>query len=172
LIGNNTVGKLDGTALVNYLVGISRGPAFDAIMKRLDPTQEAAFKDLITALIGNATALEQNTHAVNQLTQPGAQSFASTLWSTFRTAVFTGAGGLLPQYQMAVPTAAAGARVTASGMLVAHAGETIRPASISRNYDNSGGDAYTLNVTTPTEVLNPTDVARQLAFYRKSQGRR
>jgi hypothetical protein len=153
------------------LVSISSGPAFKAIMDRLDPTQETAFKDLITALLGNATALEQNTHAIDQMTQPGAQSFASTLWSTFRTAVFTGAGGLLPQYQMAIPTAATGARVLASGMLVAHAGETIRPASVSRDYRRDSGDTYQLNVTTPTEVLNPTDVARQLAFYRKSQGR-
>jgi hypothetical protein len=171
LIGNNTVLGLNGSELVNYLVSISSGPAFKAIMDRLDPTQETAFKDLITALLGNATALEQNTHAIDQMTQPGAQSFASTLWSTFRTAVFTGAGGLLPQYQMAIPTAATGARVLASGMLVAHAGETIRPASVSRDYRRDSGDTYQLNVTTPTEVLNPTDVARQLAFYRKSQGR-
>jgi regulator of replication initiation timing len=172
LIRDNTVLGLNGADLVDYLVSISSGPAFKAIMDRLDPTQETAFKDLINALLGNATAVEQNTQSINQLTQPGAQSFASTLWSTFRQAVFTGAGGLLPQYQMTVPTAATGARVLASGMLVAHAGETIRPAEVSRDYGREGGDTYQLNVTTPTEVLNPTDVARQLAFYRKSQGRR
>lgn len=171
LIGSSAVLGLDGAGLVNYLTSISSGPAFNAIMKRLDPTQQAAFKDLVNALLGNATATVQNTQAIDQMTNPGAQSFSSTLWSTFRSAVFTGAGGLLPQYQSAIPTAAVGARIQTSGMLVAHAGETIRPASVSRDWGSGGGDSYELNVTTPTEVLNPTDVARQLAFYRKSQGR-
>jgi len=43
--------------------------------------------------------------------------------------------------------------------------------SVSRDWGGSdGGDNYYLSVTTPTEVLNPTDVGRQLAFYRKAQG--
>jgi hypothetical protein len=172
LIGNNTATTLTGTDLVNYLVSISSGPAFDAIMAGLDPTQRTAFQDLVNALLSNATATVQNTTAINGLTNPGAQSFASTLWSTFRSAVFTGAGGLLPQYQMAVPTAAVGAKVLSSGMLVVHAGERVYPASVSRDYGSvPGGDTYHLNLTTPTQVLDPTDVGRQLAFYRK-QGRR
>jgi hypothetical protein len=141
-------------------------------MARLDPTQQSAFQDLVGALLGNATATVQNTQALNNLTNPSAQSFSSTLWSTFRRAVFTGAGGLLPQYQTTIPTAAIGAQVLRSGMMLVHAGESVRPARVSHVYGDSGGDSYTLNVTTPTEVLNPTDVARQIAFYRKSQGRR
>jgi hypothetical protein len=58
-----------------------------------------------------------------------------------------------------------------SGMMLVHAGEDVRPAEISRDWGGADGDTYHLNVTTPTEVLNPTDVGRQLAFYRKSQSR-
>jgi hypothetical protein len=172
LIGDPTARNLSGPDLVQYLLSISSGPAFDAIMARLDPTQENAFRDLVTALLGNATAVEANTKAVSDLTNPGAQSFSSTLWSTFRQAVFTGAGGLLPQYQMTVPSADVGARVLASGVMLVHAGETVGPASVSHAYGNNGGDVYNLNVTTPTQVIDPTDVARQIAFYRKSQGKR
>jgi hypothetical protein len=163
---------LTGADLVNYLVSISSGPAFDAIMAGLDPTQQDAFRDLVNALISNATAVEQNTGALNDITQPGAQSFASTLWTTFRQAVFTGAGGLLPNITTTVPTATVGARVLASGVMIVHAGEEVRPAAVSRDYRSQGGDIYNMNVTTPTEVLNPTDVGRQLAFYRKTQRRR
>jgi len=165
------IANLKGGDLVNYLTSISSGPAFQAIMAKLDPTQQQAFKDLITALIGNATAIEENTGALKDLTNPGAQSFASTLWTTFRQAIFTGAGGLLPQYSTAIPTAAIGAKVLASGMMVVHAGENVKPAVVSRDYDNAGGDVYNLQLTTPVEVLNPTDIGRQIAFYRKTQRR-
>jgi hypothetical protein len=168
MIGRPDLIGLTGADLVNALVAIASDPAVTAGMT---PAQVEAFRGLINALIGNATAVEQNTDAIKDLTEPGAQSFSSTLWSTFRQAVFTGAGGLLPQYQMTVPTAAVGAKVLASGMLMVHSGETVKPASISRDYGMTGGDTYQLNVTTPTEVLNPTDVGRQLAFYRRSQGR-
>jgi hypothetical protein len=173
LLGDNTVRGLTGTDLVNYVVSIASGPTYQAILDRLDPTQESSFQDLVSALLGNATATVQNTQALQGLTGSNAQSFSSTLWSTFRRAVFTGAGGLLPQYQAAIPTAAVGAHVTRSGMMIVHAGENVRPAGVTRDWQGDvGGDTYQLNVTTPTEVLNPTDVARQIAFYRRNQGRR
>jgi hypothetical protein len=170
LIGRPDLIGLTGADLVNALVAVASDPSVTAGM---NPAQLEAFRGLINALLGNATAIEANTDAIHDLTDPGAQSFSSSLWSTFRSAVFTGAGGLLPQYQAVVPSAATGAKVLASGMLMVHSGETVRPASISRDYGSTaGGDTYHLNVTTPTEVLNPTDVGRQLAFYRKNQGRR
>jgi hypothetical protein len=142
-------------------------------MARLDPTQQQSYRDLLQALIDNATATEQNTQAVEALAGTNAQSFSSSFWTQFRSAIFTGAGQLLPQYQMYVPGAQIGARVTASGALMVHAGEAVRPAMVARDWHggSSGGDTYHLEVTTPTEVLNPTDVGRQLAFYRKTRGR-
>lgn len=73
---------------------------------------------------------------------------------------------------MTIPSAAVGARVATSGALMVHAGETVRPASVNRDWGGDrGGDVYNLQIDTPTEVLNPTDVGRQLAFYRKTSGR-
>jgi hypothetical protein len=160
-----------GAELVNYLTYLGTDPKVANILAGYSPAAQEAFRNLITSLISNATAVEQNTQALNQITAPGSQSFASTMWRTFRSAVFTGAGGLLPQYQTTVPTAAVGAHVLRSGMMLVHAGEDVRPAEISRDWGGADGDTYHLNVTTPTEVLNPTDVGRQLAFYRKSQSR-
>lgn len=159
---------LTGADLVSFLSSISSGPAFDAIIARLDPTQQTAFKDLITSLIGNATATEQNTQALNELTGNNAQSFTSSLWSAFRIAVFTGAGGLLPQFASTVPSAAVGARIQSSGMLMAHAGERIVPAGVSRNWQ--GGDyieEFNVNVTHPVERFDYDDLERQVAFERK-----
>jgi hypothetical protein len=163
---------LRGQDLVNYLLSITSGPAFDAIMATLDPTQQQAFRDLVSGLLTSVTATEQNTKALQDLTGASTQAFSSSFWTGFRTAVFNGAGGLLPQYAMTIPTAAVGARVVNSGALMVHSGETVRPAMVSRDWGGDrGGDVYNLEITTPTEVLNPTDVGRQLAFYRKTSGR-
>jgi hypothetical protein len=86
-------------------------------------------------------------------------------------AVFNGAGQLLPQYAATIPGAAIGARVVNSGALMVHAGETVRPAVINRNWQERQGDVYNLNLTSPTQVLDPVDVNRQLAFLRKTSGR-
>jgi hypothetical protein len=163
--------NLTGSDLVNYLLSIASGPAFEAIIARLDPTQDQSFKDLITGLISNAQATEQNTKAINDLTGANAQGFSSSFWTAFRMAVFNGAGQLLPQYAATIPGAAIGARVVNSGALMVHAGETVRPAVINRNWQERQGDVYNLNLTSPTQVLDPVDVNRQLAFLRKTSGR-
>ena len=162
---------LTGTDLTNFLVSIATGPTLETIMATLDPTQQAAFRDLVSALLSNATAVESNTQAIAELGGNNAQSFSSSFWTAFRTAVFTGAGGLLPSYQMLVPGAEVGARVLTSGALMVHAGETVRPATVNRDWHEAGGDTFNLNVTSPTQVLDPTDVNRQLAFLRKTTGR-
>jgi hypothetical protein len=162
--------NLSGADLVGYLSSLVASPTFAAYLDTLDQTQQQSFRDLISSLIGNATAVEQNTQAITDLTGATTQSFASSFWTAFRTAVFTGEGRLLPQYQMTIPGADIGARVINAGALMVHAGEVIRPATIQRGGDQ-GGDIYHLNVTTPTEVLDPVDVNRQLAFLRKTSGR-
>jgi murein DD-endopeptidase MepM/ murein hydrolase activator NlpD len=162
--------NLSGADLVGYLSSLVASPTFSAYLDTLDQTQQQSFRDLISSLIGNATAVEQNTQAITDLTGATTQTFASSFWTAFRTAVFTGEGRLLPQYQMTIPGADIGARVINAGALMVHAGEVIRPATIQRGGDQ-GGDIYHLNVTTPTEVLDPVDVNRQLAFLRKTSGR-
>jgi tetratricopeptide (TPR) repeat protein len=172
LTGDQSVLGLTGTGLVDYLLSISTGPRMQAIMNMLDPTQQAAFRDLVTSLLANASATQENTKAIGDLTGSNAQSFSSSFWTSFRTAVFTGAGGLLPTYAMTIPGAAIGARVMTSGALMVHAGETVRPAAVSRNMSGGdGGDTYVVNVTSPTQVLDPTHVNRELAFMRRTSGR-
>jgi hypothetical protein len=171
LVGADLSG-LSGSDLVSYLTTIASGPALEAIMATLDPTQQQAFRDLVSALLSNATAVEQNTGAISDLTGSNAQGFASSFWTSFRTAVFNGNGGLLPQYQMTIPGAAIGARVTASGALMVHAGERVSPASVSRDWqEERGGDTFITQVTSPTQVLDPVWHNRQLAFLRKTSGR-
>jgi hypothetical protein len=162
--------NLSGADLVGYLSSLVASPTFSAYLDTLDQTQQQSFRDLISSLIGNATAVEQNTQAITDLTGATTQSFASSFWTAFRTAVFTGEGRLLPQYQMTIPGADIGARVINAGALMVHAGEVVRPANIQRG-GGEGGDIYNLNVTTPTQVLDPVDVNRQLAFLRKTSGR-
>jgi hypothetical protein len=171
LIGDNTATGLGGQDLVNYLLSIATGPRLQAIMSTLDPTQQQSFQNLVTALLGNVTATQENTKALTGLGGNNAQSFSSSFWTGFRVALFNGAGALLPQYATTIPGAAVGARVLNSGALMVHAGETVRPAVINRSWQENAGDTYHLNVTTPTQVLDPTDVGRQLAF-RVKHGRR
>lgn len=165
--------NLTGGDLVSYVMSIASGPAFQSIMSRLDPTQQQAFQDLLQALIDNATATQANTDAVNTLTgQNNAQSFSSSFWTEFRSAVFTGAGALLPQYQTTIPGADVGARVLASGALMVHAGENVRPATVARDWrGGEGGDTYNFDITSPVERFDPIDAGRQISFYRKHAGR-
>jgi hypothetical protein len=172
LTGDRGAANLSGEGLVNYLLGVSTGPALDSIMRQLDPTQQQSFKDLVGSLLSNVTATEQNTKAVEDLTGASTQAFSSSFWTGFRTAVFSGAGALLPRYAMTIPGADVGARIVTSGALMVHAGESVRPAIVNRDWGGDrGGDTYNLEITTPTEVLNPTDVGRQLAFVRNTSGR-
>jgi hypothetical protein len=157
--------------LVNYLLSIATGPRLQAIMSTLDPTQQQSFQNLVTALLGNASATQENTKAITGLGGSNAQSFSSSFWTGFRVALFNGAGALLPQYAMTIPGAAIGARVLNSGALMVHAGETVRPAVMNRKLAENAGDTYVVNVTSPTQVLDPTDVNRELAF-RVKHGRR
>jgi hypothetical protein len=163
--------NLNPSDFVNYLVSIASGPAFEAIMARLDPTQQSSFRDLITALVGNVTATQQNTTALTQLTGGNGQGFSSSFWTAFHTAIFTGEGQLLPRFAMTIPSAEVGARIVTSGTLMVHAGETVRPAAVGRDWRGGNGDTYNLNVTSPTEVVDPVDFNRQLSFLRRTSGR-
>lgn len=164
-------GALQGMSpedLVKYLLSISSGPAYDSIMGRLDPAQQDQFRTLVNALLGNANATEENTQAINDNSGlMKTQTFSSPWWETFRTAIFDGSGGLLPQYGALMPRASSGGWVTRDGPVYVHKDEEIVPAGESR----SGGDEYHLNVTSPTHVLDPALAAQQMAFLRKTRGR-
>jgi hypothetical protein len=83
-------------------------------------------------LLQNEVARLKNTKATNELTcnLSKDQGFSSTAWEVFSQAIFTGSGGLLPMYQSLFPSAAIGANVVNTGMLMAHAGEKVIPAKV------------------------------------------
>ncbi len=59
-----------------------------------------ATQDLQKALLENQIAVQNNTRAVNEITNAGTApaSYSSTAWQWFRTAFLTGTGGVMPQY--------------------------------------------------------------------------
>jgi hypothetical protein len=135
-------------------------------MSMLDPTQQAAFRDLVTALLGNATATQENTKAITDLTGSNAQSFSSSFWTGFRV-------GALHRRRRAAAAVRdddprSGDRRARADLGRAH-GPRRRDRPSGRHqpqWQENAGDVYHLNVTTPTQVLDPTDVGRQLAFRR------
>jgi hypothetical protein len=133
------------------------GPALAAAAAGMGDEQAAAFNALINSMIDNTTAVADNTLAIQEANpESDAQSFASTAWTQFRTAIFSGAGGLLPQYASSVPNMSSPA-------------SSFSPSSPVTPFTRSaGGEQYHLNVTSPTEVLDPNDVGRQLAFARNT----
>lgn len=97
--------------------------------------QVTAFEDLITSLTDNESAIETNTIAINtlngQLTQP--QSFTSSAFASFRDAIFTGMGGLNPNYATPLgvsnPVTPGLAGANAPGQTVQHIAVTTNPAA-------------------------------------------
>ena len=83
----------------------------------------------------------------------------------FRLAIFNGAGGLLPQFAGSVPHFANGGVMPWTGLAHLERGEVI--SNPAKGQVVGGNTTYAVSVTTPTEVLDPTDVARQLDFYIK-----
>jgi len=110
---------------------------------------QAGIDDLTTQLLQNQVAILENTVATNELTGNLSkdQGFTTTAWDLFRQAIFTGSGGLLPQYQNLFPSAQAGAMVARSGALMVHAGETVVPAQISKlDHTSVGGDTNVYDI--------------------------
>jgi chromosome segregation ATPase len=172
--GYENVQNLQGADLVNFLLSISSGPLFDSIMSRLDPSQQSSFKDLVSGLLDNAEATQENTEQLRELNGSDAQGFTTSAFQLYRRAIFNGAGNLLPRFQLTLPHAAAGAQILSDGMIVGHKGETITPAKVAA-YDHGGaGDTnIDVNLTTPVQVFDPEDAGRQIAFeFNKRKGSR
>jgi hypothetical protein len=115
------------------------------------PTQQV-FEGIISSLETNTESIATNNQQLatlnGQLLQP--QSWSSMTWSAYRQAVFNGMGGLLPSYASVLPAGSA-------------------PTTVADNYVNSSvgssGTAPligTLNMTSPTETLDPQVMGEQL----------
>lgn len=158
--GVNLIGQF-GSDLVNSL------RTFDlaGISSNLSVEQRAQFESLINAIIDNASAVEQNTQQLQDLNaSQQVQSFTTSAWQLFRTAIFNGMGGLLPQFS--VPLMASGGSIVSDGLLYGHQGERIVPAGVKRDQSWQGGDTNIINVTSPTQVADPGYFADVLSFRR------
>jgi hypothetical protein len=146
---------LTGQGLVDALTTLN----IDGVEASLSVDQRTQFESLINAIIENAGAVATNTQSLKELNASVEQSFSSTAWQLFRQAIFTGSGGLLPQYH--IPHAAMGGFVAQTGMAVIHQGETITRAG-------SSAEQYHLHVSNPSQVLDPGYVMDVMAFKRST----
>ena len=136
---------------------------FSALESGMTQAQQGQFEALIQALIDTQNALASNTTQLDTLTGTlgQAQSFSSTAWQVLRMAVFTGAGGLLPQFQ--IPSMQSGGYVSKSGIFNLHAGEFVVNPSHPGGQQIGNGD---VNVTVH-EAGPETDytyLANRIAF--------
>jgi hypothetical protein len=166
-VDTSQLGSVSGNALVPYLTqlyqqGIASG--------KLDDTQIQSLKDLITAIIGNETALLDNTKAINDLNGSVAQTFSSTAWTTFRQAIFNGGGGLLPEYS--IPQMHVGGYVTKAGLFDLSPGERV----LTPEQQQSGNSGLTIeeqniNITNPTETLDERYIGTKVGWAMVGSGR-
>lgn len=155
--GVDLVGKR-GQGLVDALRGLN----FDNIEASFTPEQKQQFEILIASIIDNEGALQQNTQQIKDLGATQEQSFSSSAWQLFRQAIFNGSGGLLPAYN--VPMMETGGGILSGGL-------TTSPTTAinTRSSSQVGGDHIEVNVTSPTEVLDPGHVADVISFRRSTE---
>lgn len=118
------------------LVDVLRRLDYDGIEANFSQDQRQQFEGLITSIIQNQTAVEDNTTQLQQLSATVTQTWSSTAWQWFRNAVFTGSGGLLPQFQ--IPHMDAGGYIRSDGLIYAHQGEKVVAANVE--YSQGGGE--------------------------------
>ncbi len=158
LFGIDVTG-LHGVDLVRAIEGLN----IALIEQGMSEAQKQQFEGLITSIIDNETALLQNTQQLKDLNATLVQNFSSDQWLAFRQAVFNGAGGLVPQYQLAVPALAMGGVIEKSGLAYVHMGEEV----ISKARRSTGGVEkfeQTINITEPMEVADPVYFGNKIAF--------
>jgi chromosome segregation ATPase len=161
--GINLMG-LSPAELVSKLSGLD----YDQIEMNFTPEQRAQFEALINAIIDNATANEQNTTALKELTAPTTQTWASTAWQWFRSAVFNGAGGLLQRYQ--IPSMDTGGKLMSDGIYYGHAGERVVAANVQHGV---GGDVFAPSITNVERVqdMDEETLKNKLMFAYKTRSK-
>jgi hypothetical protein len=147
LSGINLSG-LSGASLAAAIMGINM-PGVEA---GHDTTWVNTFETLINSIVSNDQAITQNTQQLatlnGQLLQP--QSFNTSAFSNFRQSIFTGMGGLLPQYSNLLPSGSQPITPTFQSGTPGTTG----PAVIIEN----------LNLTNPVGAVDTQLLGEQLAF--------
>jgi hypothetical protein len=158
VFGINLTG-LHGIDLVRAIEQLN----ISGIEANMSEAERQQFEGLIQSIIENESALLQNTQQLSELNSTLVQSFSSDQWLAFRQAIFNGAGGLMPQFQFAVPALDAGGVIERSGLAYVHVGEEV--ISKARR-GTSGVEKFeqTINITEPMEVADPIYLANKIAF--------
>jgi hypothetical protein len=149
------------------LVSILSSLNFDGIEANFSDSQRQQFEALISAIIENATSVQQNTDQLNQITNPTSQSFTSTAWQWFRNAIFNGSGGLLPQYQIPSSLGA----VTMSSMSSSSTVQSVAAGNASSNGSSSDVFAPSITNVEQTVDLDPDTLANRLFFRFQSRAK-
>ncbi len=152
------------TGLIQALSGLN----YSQLEAGMTSAQQSQFEGLINSIISNVGALESNTVQLQQLNgqlqQP--QSWSTNAWQTFRTAFFTGMGGLLPSYA-SIPHMQGGGEIAREGLAYLHSAEVVTPKG------EMGGDTHVhMHMTNPTEVFDPVHAAHRTAWAWKTSARR
>ena len=160
--------NLSGSALINYIRGVIQ-KAQDS--GKFNKDELAAITNYGNSIIADATALNDNTKALKDLTGSLTQTFTSTAWSRFRQAVFNGNGGLMPQYANYIPSFGGGGVKHGDGMALLHDKEVIFTPEQVQALNGVGGSEEThLHITSPIEKFDPVWASRQLSFARRNRG--
>lgn len=150
------------------LVDALNGLNYDGIEANLSPADRDQFRGLINSIIDNATAVETNTQTLNSLNSSLTQAFSSTAWTRFRQAIFNGNNGLLPQYQM-IPSLDVGGVITQTGLVLAHTGERLVPASVVKGGDGASYGDTNITINEAGSPVDITHLASRLSFERTTK---
>lgn len=143
------------------------GPTIADLESTMGDAQKTTFQALIQAMLDNTSQVVDNTKSLKDATGAlsGPQSFASSSWSWFRNALFSGMGDVLPQYQ--IPHMQSGGSIRRGGLFALHPGEFVVNPEGS-NVPDSGDINITMNSINGDVDL--TALAARVAFAKKSRG--
>lgn len=164
ITGSPNLEGLSGQSLVTAISNMD----LNGIESHMDPAQQQTFETIISALIQNSEQIETNNKELatlnGQLLQP--QSFSSPEWSLFRSAIFTGMGGLVPSVAQAIGvTPGTTPALTGAGSLGSlplgspQMTSTGAPMIAEQN----------IHVTEPTEVVDPVHMGQTVAYLMKHE---
>lgn len=156
---------LSGQSLVTAISNLD----INGLESHMDPAQQQTFEGIISALIQNSAQIESNNKELailnGQLLQP--QSFSSPEWSLFRSAIFTGMGGLVPSVAQAIGVSP-GATPALTGA------SALNTLPLGAPMMNSTGESpmiekQDVNITSPTEVVDPVYTGQAIAYQMKHE---
>lgn len=161
-LGINLLG-LSGTEFVTAIAGLD----WQTLTLGMSAAEKATFESLINAIIENQLQVQQNTEALQNLSDVfNPQDFTSVAWQWFRTAIFTGSGGLLPQFQP--PGLQEGGTVLRTGMALVHEGEWfINPGA--GTVPSGVGDNIQITVNEASGPLDVEHLVSRLDWERRGR---